>query len=284
MTELARIKAVGLGRDTTTDELIYIDAKARQHSLYIIGMRQYGKSNLLEHIAWADMANGDGLLVIDPLGKSADKLMQFVPEERREDVIFWDVADPFHLHGFNPFFCPDPVMAVVWEDYLNGVRKAGSSAGAVIELVGPRYQRLPEERRLYRWGSERGSVYLADQKVPVRVPRVRDVHRNQEVRLELYDRLQEPRGADAQLLQRILRGLGCRNYRESATLVPEAFGMSASTVSRRFIRATSTTKGKLISSPAADTGMESSGSKPLPGGRRRRSVPSPGSADEPFAS
>jgi chorismate synthase len=35
----------------------------------------------------------------------------------------------------NPFFCPDPVMAVVWEDYLNGVRKAGSSAGAVIELV-----------------------------------------------------------------------------------------------------------------------------------------------------
>src|SRR5258706_2462616 len=109
---------------------------------------------------------------------------------------------------------------------------------AVIELVGPRYQRLPGDRRLYRWGSERGSVYLADQKVPVRVPRVRDVHRNQEVRLELYDRLQEPRGADAQLLQRILRGLGCRNYRESATLVPEAFGMSASTVSRRFIRAT----------------------------------------------
>jgi chorismate synthase len=35
----------------------------------------------------------------------------------------------------NPFFCPDPVMAVVWEDYLNGVRKSGSSAGAVIELV-----------------------------------------------------------------------------------------------------------------------------------------------------
>jgi len=109
---------------------------------------------------------------------------------------------------------------------------------AVIELVGPRYQRLPEDRRFYRWGSERGSVYLADQKVPVRVPRVRDVHRNQEVRLELYDRLQGPRGADAQLLQRILRGLGCRNYRESAALVPEAFGMSASTVSRRFIRAT----------------------------------------------
>ena len=35
----------------------------------------------------------------------------------------------------NPFFCPDPVMAAQWEDYLGAVRKAGSSAGAVIEVV-----------------------------------------------------------------------------------------------------------------------------------------------------
>jgi chorismate synthase len=35
----------------------------------------------------------------------------------------------------NPFFCPDPVAAAHWEDYLSGVRNAGSSCGAVIELV-----------------------------------------------------------------------------------------------------------------------------------------------------
>ncbi len=35
----------------------------------------------------------------------------------------------------NPFFCPDPVKAAEWETYLDGVRKAGSSAGAVIEVV-----------------------------------------------------------------------------------------------------------------------------------------------------
>jgi chorismate synthase len=35
----------------------------------------------------------------------------------------------------NPFFCPDPVTAGLWEEYLNGVRKSGSSAGAVIEVV-----------------------------------------------------------------------------------------------------------------------------------------------------
>jgi chorismate synthase len=34
----------------------------------------------------------------------------------------------------NPFFCPDPDAAVAWEGFLAGIRKAGSSIGAVIEL------------------------------------------------------------------------------------------------------------------------------------------------------
>ncbi len=41
----------------------------------------------------------------------------------------WDVVET------NPFFCPDPVMADLWADYLDGVRKEGSSVGAIIELV-----------------------------------------------------------------------------------------------------------------------------------------------------
>src|SRR5579862_4591665 len=35
----------------------------------------------------------------------------------------------------NPFWCPDAGMAARWSDYLDGVRKAGSSAGAVIEVI-----------------------------------------------------------------------------------------------------------------------------------------------------
>jgi chorismate synthase len=35
----------------------------------------------------------------------------------------------------NPFFCPDPVAAALWEDYLSEIRRAGSSVGAVIEIV-----------------------------------------------------------------------------------------------------------------------------------------------------
>lgn len=43
----------------------------------------------------------------------------------------WDWAEVEN----NPFFCPDPVAAGEWESFLDGVRKAGSSAGAVIETV-----------------------------------------------------------------------------------------------------------------------------------------------------
>lgn len=35
----------------------------------------------------------------------------------------------------NPFFCPDPDMVPIWEDYLDTIRKAGSSIGAVVEVI-----------------------------------------------------------------------------------------------------------------------------------------------------
>ncbi len=35
----------------------------------------------------------------------------------------------------NPFWCPDPIAAKEWETYLDGVRKTGSSCGAVIEVI-----------------------------------------------------------------------------------------------------------------------------------------------------
>jgi transposase-like protein len=69
------------------------------------------------------------------------------------------------------------------------------------------------------------------------VPRVRDRRRNQEVPLPTYERLQEPRTLDAGLLHKVLGGLSTREYERCAEAVPEAFGLSSSTVSRRFKRA-----------------------------------------------
>lgn len=107
----------------------------------------------------------------------------------------------------------------------------------VTSLAGPRYARDTTNRSVKRWGKQAGSVYLADQKVPLRVPRVRDVERHCEMPLASYHQLQRPRTTEEeQLFVRIIHGLSCQNYERAAQLVPEAFGLSKSNISRRFIR------------------------------------------------
>ena len=49
----------------------------------------------------------------------------------RIDRARWDWAEI----GRNPFFCPDAKLAAMLGDYLDGLRKRGSSIGAVIEIV-----------------------------------------------------------------------------------------------------------------------------------------------------
>ena len=107
----------------------------------------------------------------------------------------------------------------------------------VERLAGERYVREGRLPGHVRWTLQRGSIYLADQKIPIEVPRVRDRLRNQEVPLPTYERLQAPRTLDTGLLHKVLGGLSTREYERCAEAVPEAFGLSASTVSRRFTRA-----------------------------------------------
>lgn len=116
----------------------------------------------------------------------------------------------------------------------------------VEQLAGPRHSRGAGLPGHVRWGRQGGSVFLLDQKVPVSVPRVRDRARGAEVRLPLYRSLQSPRGADEGLLLRVLRGISCRSYQAAAEAIPEALGMSPSTVSRRFIRVSARKLAQLL--------------------------------------
>ena len=109
---------------------------------------------------------------------------------------------------------------------------------AVVELAGPRYERKGSDQPLRRWGSQPGSVYLGDQKLPVDVPRVRNVGSDTEVPLRAYQALQTPRQIDEGLLLRMLKGIATRNYEACADTVPEAFGLSRSSVSRRYVKGT----------------------------------------------
>jgi putative transposase len=106
----------------------------------------------------------------------------------------------------------------------------------VAQLAGARYQREGGPHGVVRYGAQPGSIYLADQKLGIAVPRVRDLAANREVALTTYRALRQPRGADEGVLRRILAGVSCRDYARCAEAVPQAFGLSASTVSRRFVQ------------------------------------------------
>lgn len=107
----------------------------------------------------------------------------------------------------------------------------------VTALAGPRHARADGHPAVVRWGAQRGSIYLADQKLPITVPRVRDRVAHREVPLATYAALQTPRAQDVGLFRRVLGGLSCRDYEAAAEAVPDAFGLARSSVSRRFIRA-----------------------------------------------
>jgi len=107
----------------------------------------------------------------------------------------------------------------------------------VIRLAGLRYARGDGQPAHVRWGRQAGSIYLADQKLGLAVPRVRDRNRGVEVPLATYAAFQQPRALDEGLFRRVLGGLAQREYAACAEAVPEAFGLSRSTVSRRFVRA-----------------------------------------------
>lgn len=56
-------------------------------------------------------------------------LVQMGPHKIDRDRWDWDEVSQ------NPFFCPDKDKAAFFEGYLDGIRKSGSSIGAVIEVV-----------------------------------------------------------------------------------------------------------------------------------------------------
>jgi chorismate synthase len=99
------------------------------------GIRDYrggGRSSARE-TAMRVAAGGIARKVLDHvLGRAVTirgALVQMGPHKIERDNWDWKQI------GENPFWCPDAEAAKAWEGFLDGVRKAGSSTGAVIEVV-----------------------------------------------------------------------------------------------------------------------------------------------------
>ena len=94
------------------------------------GIRDYkGSGRASARETAARVAAGAVARLVIPQVKVRASLVQIGPHKIDYSRFDWNQVDQ------NPFYCADPVAAQEWEGYLDGVRKAGNSVGAVIEVV-----------------------------------------------------------------------------------------------------------------------------------------------------
>lgn len=73
----------------------------RTKHVYVIGKTGMGKSTMLENMAVQDIQNGEGIAFIDPHGATAELLLDYVPEDRIDDVVYFAPFDTDHPISFN---------------------------------------------------------------------------------------------------------------------------------------------------------------------------------------
>lgn len=88
-----------------------IKHKDRRRHMYIIGKTGCGKSTLIANMAIDDLHKGKGLAVIDPHGDLTEILLNYVPANRINDVIYLDPSDKDHPFSINVLEVKDPSQA-----------------------------------------------------------------------------------------------------------------------------------------------------------------------------
>ena len=78
-----------------------IKAKDRTRHVYVVGKTGMGKSTMLENMAVQDIQNGEGMAFMDPHGASAEKILEYIPEHRIKDVLYFAPFDMAHPMSFN---------------------------------------------------------------------------------------------------------------------------------------------------------------------------------------
>ncbi|MBI2596617.1 ATP-binding protein [Candidatus Daviesbacteria bacterium] len=80
---------------------VYVSEDDRRRHMYIIGRTGTGKSELLKSMMLQDILSGKGLCFIDPHGDAAEEMLELIPPNRAEDVIYFDPSDIARPFGLN---------------------------------------------------------------------------------------------------------------------------------------------------------------------------------------
>ncbi len=158
---------------------IFMAEKDRQRHMYIVGKTGTGKSEFLKDMILQDIRAGKGLAVLDPHGELVEDIMQLIPPERAEEVIYFNPSDTERPMGLN-------IMEAETEEQMHFV--VGSIIALMYKLydphktgiIGPRFEHAIRNAMLTIM-AEPGSTFielvrcLTDQKyVQELLPKVKD--------------------------------------------------------------------------------------------------------------
>src|SRR3989344_5519846 len=73
----------------------------RRNHMYVVGKTGTGKTTLLRNMMISDIMAGNGVAVVDPHGEFAESILDYVPENRIDDVVFSNPADLDFPIAFN---------------------------------------------------------------------------------------------------------------------------------------------------------------------------------------
>ena len=103
MTPTEPTETVFLGETSFRNNKVRFGIKQddRRRHMYVVGSTGMGKSEFLKAMAIQDIEAGRGMCFIDPHGDTADDLLDYIPENRIKDVIYFDPSDLENPIAFN---------------------------------------------------------------------------------------------------------------------------------------------------------------------------------------
>ncbi len=137
MQELNEIVPFAMTNYRNQERRFGIKADDRRRHMYIIGKTGMGKTTLLENMAISDIQAGRGIAIVDPHGQFAEKMIDFVPAQRINDVIYFNASDYDFPIAFNILERVEPQYKHLVADGLVGVFKKiwADSWGPRLEYI-----------------------------------------------------------------------------------------------------------------------------------------------------
>jgi hypothetical protein len=115
---------------------IFLTPDQRVRHTHIVGSSGTGKSSLLLNLIRQDIANGDGLAVLDPHGDLIDQILGIIPEERIDDVVLVNPSDVEFPIGFNILQAHSEVEKnLLASDLVSVFRRLATSWGDQMDTV-----------------------------------------------------------------------------------------------------------------------------------------------------